>query len=116
MREQGFGQFVNLASIGAHAVVPTAAVYCATKFAVRAISEGLRQESKDIRVTVISPGVTESELADTISDPATRQAIDEYRRDAIPAEAIARAVLFAIEQPEGVDVNEIIVRPTASAH
>jgi NADP-dependent 3-hydroxy acid dehydrogenase YdfG len=70
MREQDGGHFVNLASVGAYEVSPTAAVYCATKFVVRAISEGLRQESHgDIRVTVISPGVTESELADGISDP-----------------------------------------------
>lgn len=116
MKRQGFGQFVNLASIGAHMVVPTAAVYCATKFAVRAISDGLRQESPDIRVTVISPGVTESELADHITDPEARRGMTEFRRIAIPPAAIARAVAFAIEQPADVDVNEIIVRPTASPY
>lgn len=116
MKKQGRGQFVNVSSIGGHHVVPTAAVYCATKYAVVAISEGLRQEEcgGDIRVTVISPGVTESELADSISDPAAREGMKEYRRIAIPASAIARAILFAIEQPDDVDVNEIIVRPTAS--
>ncbi|PZE19879.1 SDR family oxidoreductase [Paenibacillus xerothermodurans] len=115
MKKQGFGQFINIASIGAYAVSPTAAVYCATKYAVRAISEGLRQEvSGDIRVTQVSPGVTESELADSISDNAARQVMKEYRRISIPASAIANAILFAIEQPPEVDVNEIIVRPTAS--
>jgi NADP-dependent 3-hydroxy acid dehydrogenase YdfG len=116
MKAQGYGQFINISSIGGHAVVPTAAVYCATKFAVGAISDGLRQESTKIRVTVISPGVTESELADTISDDSARQAMKEFRKIAISADAIARAIAFAIEQPDDVDVNEIIVRPTASPH
>ena len=115
MKEQGFGQFINISSIGGYEVSPTAAVYCATKFAVRAISEGLRMEvGKNIRVTNISPGVTESELAETISDEQARQVMKEYRRNAIPSNAIARAIAFAIEQPADVDVNEMIVRPTAS--
>jgi len=97
-------------------VHPTAAVYSATKFAVLAISEGLRLENDKIRVTVISPGVTESELAETISAEGAREAMKEFRRIAIPSEAIARAIPFAIEQPDGVDVNEIIVRPTASPY
>lgn len=116
MKAQGHGQFINLSSIGGHAVFPTAAVYCATKYAVLAISEGLRQEHRDLRVTVISPGVTTSELAETISDPATRAGMDEFRQVAIPAEAIARAIAYSIEQPDDVDVSEIIVRPTASAY
>lgn len=117
MKEQGRGHFVNVSSIGGHRVSPTAAVYCATKFAVGAISEGLRQEvGGDIRVTVISPGVTESELAETISDPAAREGMKEFRRIAIPSSAIARAILFAIEQPDDVDVSEMIVRPTASPY
>jgi NADP-dependent 3-hydroxy acid dehydrogenase YdfG len=117
MRKQGFGQFINLSSIGGHAVVPTGAVYCATKFAVLAISEGLRQEvGADIRVTVISPGVTESELAETISDPGAREGMREFRKVAIGPDAIARAIAFAIEQPADVDVSEIIVRPTASPY
>lgn len=115
MKKQGFGQFINIASIGAYAVSPTAAVYCATKYAVRAISEGLRQEvGGDIRVTLVSPGVTESELADTISDEEARDLMKEYRRISIPASAIAQSILFAISQPAEVDVNEIVVRPTAS--
>ncbi|MFY0531829.1 SDR family oxidoreductase [Nannocystis pusilla] len=117
MQQQKRGHFVNLSSIGGHYVVPTAAVYCATKFAVRAISDGLRQEvGGDIRVTVISPGVTESELAETISDPGARDGMKEFRKIAIPAAAIARAILFAIEQPPEVDVSEMIVRPTASPY
>ncbi|MEH2448721.1 MAG: SDR family NAD(P)-dependent oxidoreductase [Nostoc sp.] len=116
MKEQGFGQFINISSIGGHAVSPTAAVYCATKFAVGAISEGLRQEVSDIRVTVISPGVTESELADSISDSEARRGMQDFRQIAIPPEAIARAIAFAIEQPDDVDVSEIIVRPTASPY
>ncbi|WP_339300454.1 SDR family oxidoreductase [Paenibacillus sp. FSL R5-0623] len=115
MKKQGFGQFINIASIGAYAVSPTAAVYCATKYAVRAISEGLRQEvGGDIRVTLVAPGVTESELADTISDEEARDLMKEYRRISIPASAIAQSILFAISQPAEVDVNEIVVRPTAS--
>jgi NADP-dependent 3-hydroxy acid dehydrogenase YdfG len=116
MLQQGSGQFVNISSIGGHSVSPTAAVYCATKFAVGAISEGLRQEVNNIRVTVISPGVTESELADSISDSEARRGMQDYRKIAIPADAIARAIAFAIEQPDDVDVSEIIVRPTASPY
>lgn len=116
MQQQGSGQVINMSSIGGHAVSPTAAVYCATKFAVGAISEGLRQEVSNIRVTVISPGVTESELADSISDNEARQVMQDFRKNAIPADAIARAIAFAIEQPNDVDVSEIIVRPTASPY
>ncbi|MGW6410242.1 SDR family oxidoreductase [Streptomyces vinaceus] len=117
MRSQGGGHFVNIASVGAYEVVPTAAVYCAGKFAVRAISEGLRQESRDgsIRVTLVSPGVTESELADSIGDPAAREAMKSYRAEALPASAIAEAIAYAVSQPARVDVNEIVVRPAASA-
>ncbi|MFS0857142.1 SDR family oxidoreductase [Paenibacillus taichungensis] len=115
MKEQGYGQFINIASIGAYAVTPTAAVYCATKYAVRAISEGLRQEvGADIRVTLVSPGVTESELAESISDDEARELMKDYRRISLPATAIAQSILYAINQPAEVDVNEIVVRPTAS--
>lgn len=116
MRAQGGGHVVNIASVGAYEVSPTAAVYCATKFAVRAITEGLRQESAgDIRVTLVSPGVTESELADGISDPAAREAMKAYRAVALPASAVADAVAYALCQPREVDVNELVVRPAASA-
>ena len=116
MEARGKGQIINVSSIGGHAVSPTAAVYCATKFAVRAISDGLRQETNKIRVTVISPGVVESELADTISDDSARAAMKEFRRIALQADAIARAVAYAIDQPDDVDVSEVIVRPTASPY
>lgn len=116
MQKQGRGQVINVASIGAHAVSPTAAVYCATKYAVWAISDGLRQESPDIRVTTISPGVTESELAESISDEQGREEMKAFRKVAISASAIARAICFAVEQPDDVDTSEIIVRPTASPH
>ncbi|CAI8700707.1 MULTISPECIES: SDR family oxidoreductase [Pseudomonas] len=115
MQRQRAGQIINIASIGAYAVSPTAAVYCATKYAVRAISEGLRQEvGGDIRVTVIAPGVTESELAESISDEGGRAEMKEFRKIAISADAIARAIAYAVEQPADVDVSELIVRPTAS--
>ncbi|MFF3085252.1 SDR family oxidoreductase [Streptomyces nojiriensis] len=116
MRAQGGGHFVNVASVGAYEVSPTAAVYCATKYAVRALSEGLRQESDgSVRVTLVSPGVTESELAEGISDPAARAAMKAYRAVALPASAIAEAIAYAVAQPAEVDVNEIVVRPAASA-
>jgi len=107
---------INISSIGGLSVVPTGAVYCATKFAVRAISDGLRQESDKIRVTVVCPGVVESELADSISDEGARAAMKEFRRVALTPDAIARALAYAIEQPEDVDVSEIVVRPTASPY
>ena len=106
------GHIINVASIGALAVSPTAAVYCATKFAVRAISDGLRQENSQLRVTCVHPGVVESELASTITDPAAAEAMQHYRAIALQPDAIGRAVCYAIEQPEEVDVNEIVVRPT----
>ncbi len=113
MKEQRFGQFVNVSSVAGRQVYPMSVVYCATKFAVHAISEGLRLESKDIRVTVITPGTTESDLATTTRDEAGRAAVVEFRKQLIPADAIARAVAYAIEQPEEVDVNEVVVRPTS---
>lgn len=116
METQGYGHIINVASIGAHSVTPTAAVYCASKYAVRALSDGLRQESDKIRVTVISPGVVESELADIISDDTAREAMQAFRRVALQPESIARAMSYAIAQPDEVDVSEIIVRPTASPY
>ncbi|QIY53864.1 SDR family oxidoreductase [Streptomyces sp. RPA4-5] len=114
MRAQGAGHVINIASVGAYEVVPTAAVYCATKFAVRAISEGLRQEAAaGIRVTLVSPGVTESELPDSITDPAAREAMASYRAVALPAAAVADTIAFAVSRPPEVDVNELVVRPAA---
>ena len=113
-QKQGTGHFVTVASIGAHEVSPTAAVYCASKYAAWAITEGLRLEvDPAIRVTTISPGVVESELAESISDPNARAGMRVYRANSIPADAIARAIGYAVGEPSGVDVNEIIVRPTA---
>ncbi|MBN6776117.1 SDR family oxidoreductase [Pseudomonas granadensis] len=116
MQAQGFGQVINISSIGGLAVSPTAAVYCATKFAVRAISDGLRQETDKIRVTVVCPGVVESELADSISDEVAREEMRAFRSVALGADAIARALVYAIDQPDDVDVSEIVVRPVASPH
>ena len=116
MQRQGFGQVVNISSIGGHAVHPRAAIYSATKFAVIAISEGLRIENDKIRVTVISPGVVASELAHSISSEDARTAMQDFRQLAIAPDAIARSIAFAIEQPDDVDVSEIIVRPTASPY
>jgi NADP-dependent 3-hydroxy acid dehydrogenase YdfG len=114
MEARGQGHIINVASIGAHVVVPTGAVYCATKYAVWAITDGLRQESSTVRATAISPGVVETELADHIGDLDARAAMAEFRRIALKADAIAGAIAYAIAQPPDVDVNEIIVRPSAS--
>jgi len=116
MKAQGHGQIINLSSIGGHRVWPTSAVYSGTKFAVWAISDGLRQETDRIRVTVISPGTTTSELADTITDPTSQEAMKAFRAITISADAIAHAIAYAIGQPGDVDVSEIVVRPTASPH
>ena len=98
-RKQGSGHFITVSSVAGHRVAPTGAVYSGTKFAVRAISEGLRQEAGDkIRVTIISPGAVESELAETISNPEVKKRIQDYRKMAIPAEAIASAMAYAIGQ------------------
>lgn len=108
------GQIVNVSSIAGHSVWPTCAVYSGTKFAVRALSEGLRQETKDIRVTIISPGPVESELADSITSPATAAAVaEQFRQDMLTPDAIARGIAYAIEQPADVDVNEVIIRPVS---
>jgi NADP-dependent 3-hydroxy acid dehydrogenase YdfG len=111
-QRQGHGHFVTVASVGAHEVVPTAAVYCATKHAAWAITEGLRQElDPSIRVTTVSPGVVESELAESITDPTAAAAMQTYRADSIPPDAIARAIAYAIDEPAEVDVNELVIRP-----
>jgi NADP-dependent 3-hydroxy acid dehydrogenase YdfG len=114
-KAQNFGHFVNITSVADRWVGPTSTIYSATKYAVRVVSEGLRQEMDNtIRVTIIAPGATESELPNTISDSEMKKAvIEQFRLDLIPAEAIARAIAYAVEQPADVDVNEIVVRPTA---
>ena len=115
MEAQGSGHIINTASTGAHAVGAAFGVYCASKYAVRAITEGLRQEVSAIRVTLISPGVTESELGHDITDQGTAHSVGQLRGVALSADAIARAVLYAISQPADVDVNEMIVRSVRSA-
>ncbi|MDA0172407.1 SDR family oxidoreductase [Solirubrobacter taibaiensis] len=114
-REQGSGHFVTTASTAAYKVVPSQGVYAGTKAAVRMICEGLRQEADGtVRVTTVSPGFVNTDSPSHVSSPAVREQIREARdRMAIPPDAIARAIAFAIEQPRDVDVNEIIVRPTA---
>lgn len=116
-REQGSGHFVHTLSTAGLTIVPTMSVYAGTKNAVRAISEGLRQEAGEtLRVTTVSPGFIRTELADSITDPDARSGIQaSMDKIAISPDAIARAIAFAIEQPAGVDVGEIVVRPTAQS-
>jgi NADP-dependent 3-hydroxy acid dehydrogenase YdfG len=114
MQAQKDGHIINMSSVAGHIVFPAGGVYCGTKFAVRAISEALRMEiGSDIRTTTISPGAVKSELAQTISDPETAKTVRELTAVAIDADAVARAIAFAIEQPKDVDINDIVVRPTA---
>jgi NADP-dependent 3-hydroxy acid dehydrogenase YdfG len=114
-RKQGFGHFVNTASTAGLITKPTMSVYSGTKFAVRAISEGLRQEAGDkLRVTIISPGFVQTDLAESVTNPEVKaQIADTMDKMAISPDAIARAIAFAIEQPADVDVGEIVIRPTA---
>ncbi|QOG17799.1 MULTISPECIES: SDR family oxidoreductase [Bradyrhizobium] len=116
-RRQGFGHFVNTLSTSGIKIVPTMAVYAGSKNAVRAISEGLRQEAGPaLRVTNISPGYVDTELPSSMTDSALReQGQASMKAIAIPASAIAEAMAFAIAQPDSVDVGEIVIRPTAQA-
>jgi NADP-dependent 3-hydroxy acid dehydrogenase YdfG len=116
MKAQKSGHFINVSSVAGHKIGPSGMVYSATKHAVRVISEGLRQEVKpyNIRTTIISPGAVATELPNSITAASTSQAIyDFYKKYAIPADSFARCVLFAMSQPEDVDVNEILFRPTS---
>ncbi|MGO8790503.1 MAG: SDR family oxidoreductase [Terriglobia bacterium] len=114
-RKQGFGHIVSIASTAGLITKPTMAVYSGTKFAIRAISEGLRQEAGEkLRVTIISPGFVQTNLVDSMTNPEVKaQIAGAMEKMAIPPGAIARAIAFAIEQPPDVDVGEIVVRPTA---
>ena len=115
MQAQKSGHIINVSSVAGHKVRPGSAVYAASKSAVRVISEGLRMEVKpyNIRTTIISPGAVESELADSITEPDVAEGMrDFYAATAIPASAFADMVAFAIGQPDYVDVNEILFRPT----
>ncbi len=113
-RKQNSGHLINVSSVGGHKVFAGGTVYCGTKFAVRAITEGFREEvGPSIRSTNISPGAIQSELHEGTSHAESKEALKPFKAIEIPAEAIAQAVLYAIEQPATVDVNEMIVRPTA---
>ena len=115
LKEQKSGHFINVSSVAGHKVRPGGVVYAATKHAVRVISEGLRMEVKpyNIRTTVISPGALDTELVDRITESDIREGVRKMMDEmALPAETFARIVAFAMSQPEEVDVNEILFRPT----
>jgi NADP-dependent 3-hydroxy acid dehydrogenase YdfG len=115
MQEQQSGQIINVSSVAGHKVRPGGVVYSATKHAVRVISEGLRQEVKqyNIRTTIISPGAVDTELPNSITEPDVAENMKKFYADvAIPADSFARVVAFAISQPEEMDINEILYRPT----
>ncbi|MCK2157214.1 SDR family oxidoreductase [Exiguobacterium sp. 17-1] len=114
MREQKRGHIINISSVAGHDVMPSSAVYSGTKFAVRAITEGLRKEESvenNIRATIISPGAVDTELKDHITDEEIKQGIGNLK--AMDADAIARAIAYAVNEPDDVAVNEILIRPTA---
>ncbi|MER8908116.1 SDR family oxidoreductase [Mesorhizobium sp. M0854] len=116
MKEQRSGHIINVSSVYGHVVDPGAAVYCATKFAVRALSEGLRKEVKpyNIRTTVISPGAVSTELLEHISEKDIQQGTRGFvSKIAVGPDTFARTVAFAINEPDDVDINEILFRPTA---
>jgi NADP-dependent 3-hydroxy acid dehydrogenase YdfG len=114
MKAQLSGHIINVSSVAGHRVRPGTAVYSATKTAVRVISEGLRQEVKpyNIRTTIISPGAVASELPESVTEPDVAENVRKLYEIAIPADAFADMVVFAMSQPENVDVNEILFRPT----
>jgi NADP-dependent 3-hydroxy acid dehydrogenase YdfG len=115
MKRQKSGQMIFVSSVAGHKIGPDFAVYAATKHAVRALAEGFRQEVKpyNIRTTIISPGAVATELPNSVTEPDVAEKIRQYYSEiAIPAESFAHAVLFAISQPDEVDVNEILFRPT----
>ena len=114
MKQQKAGHIINVSSVAGHKVRPGGVVYSATKHAVRVISEGLRQEVKayNMRTTVISPGAVDTELPNSVTEPDIAANIRKFYEIAVPAESFARAVAFAMTQPEDLDVNEILYRPT----
>ncbi|MBG1231757.1 SDR family oxidoreductase [Aestuariivirga litoralis] len=116
--EQKSGHIINVSSVAGHKVGPGSAVYAATKFAVRAFSEGVRQEVKpyNIRTTIISPGAVATELPNQITDLVAKERVNQVYTDAIPADSFARTVAFAMEQPQDVDINEIVFRPTIQVY
>ncbi|KRG11295.1 SDR family oxidoreductase [Staphylococcus sp. NAM3COL9] len=116
MHKQSSGHIINISSIGAHSVIPGGAVYSATKYAVKAITEGLRQEEaeldKNVRVTSISPGSIDTKFTHSIQDPEIREQFDKLSEDAIEPDSVARIIAFCIDEDEDVGLNEIIIRPT----
>ena len=118
MQAQKSGHIINVSSVAGHKVNAGGAVYAATKHAVRALSEGLRQEVKpfNIRTTIISPGAVATELADHVTDPEALVRVRAAYEDAISADSFARTVAFAMSQPEDVDINEILFRPTKQVY
>jgi NADP-dependent 3-hydroxy acid dehydrogenase YdfG len=114
MKAQRSGHVINLSSVAGHVVRPGSAVYAATKTAVRVISERLRQEVKpyNIQTTVISPGAVATELPDSVTEPDLVENVHKLYEIALPADSFANTVAFAMSQPEDVDVNEILFRPT----
>ncbi len=116
MIEKKSGHIVNISSVAGRIVFPSGSVYCATKHAVTAFSEGLRQElsvRSNIRVTCIEPGVVATELTDTITDESLQSFVENSKKmDSLKAEDIANAILFAVEAPNHVNVNEVLIRPT----
>ncbi|WP_346836709.1 SDR family oxidoreductase [Microbulbifer sp. SAOS-129_SWC] len=118
MQKQNSGHFINVASVAGHKVGPGGVIYAATKHAVRVISEGLRQEVKpyNIRTTIISPGAVATELTDAITDADVVARMDKVYEQAIPADSFARVVAFAMSQPEDVDINEVLFRPTSQEY
>lgn len=118
MREQKSGHIINVSSVAGHAVSPTSSVYSATKFAVRAIAEGLRQEESPesgIRSTIIAPGMVDTELLNTVTSPEVKQMGEMIRGMSISPDRIAKAIAYAIDQPDDTSVNEIVIRPTVQA-
>jgi len=114
MKERKSGHIVNVSSVAGHRVRAGTAVYSATKHAVRVLTEGLRQEVKpyDIRTTIISPGAVATELPDSITESDVQAGVKAFYQIAIPADSFARAVVYALSQPDDVDINEILFRPT----
>jgi NADP-dependent 3-hydroxy acid dehydrogenase YdfG len=116
MQRQKRGHIINIASVfGFKVFAPGGTVYSATKFAVRAVTEGLRVELRadNVRCTIISPGAVATELPESSSEEATRRNLREFYKIAVPADSIARAIAYAIEQPPEVEINEVVIRPTA---
>lgn len=115
MKEQHAGQIISVSSVAGHKVRPGSAVYAATKAGVLMISEGLRQEVKPyhIRMMVISPGALDTELPNSVTEPDIAANVRKLYEAAIPADSFARAVAFAMSQPDDVDINEIVFRPTS---